>query len=81
MSCWDAGRLRVSLARRRLLWLSFGLALTLLHPNFWISEKPYENQRPGFACKMRFWFLMNHGKKRSVLVQSFEAFTKFHAVY
>jgi hypothetical protein len=28
----------------------------LLHPNSWISEKLYGNQRPGFAYKMRFWF-------------------------
>lgn len=68
------------LGKVTLLWLSFGLALMLLHPNFWISEKPYENQRPGFACKMRFWFLMNCVKKR-LLVQSFEASTKFQAAY
>lgn len=81
MSSWDTVRPRVDLARRWLLWLSSGLALTLLHSNLWISEKPYENQRLGFACKMRFWFSMNYRQRRRMLTQSFEASTQFHAVY
>jgi hypothetical protein len=43
-----------ALGKAMAVLIKFGLAVMLLHPNFLISEKSYENQRPSFAYKTRF---------------------------
>lgn len=75
------GKATCTLGKVTAALVKFGLALMPLHPNFWISEKPYENQGPSFAYKMRFSFFMNQMGQRKTPIQSFEASTKFHEVY
>lgn len=50
------GEARSARGKARLIWLSFGLALMLLHPYFWISEKPDENQDLALLIKWGFGF-------------------------